>query len=262
MKPPFSYYGGKQKLAKRIIQMIPEHGLYCEPFVGGGAVFWNKPSSKVEVINDTNRELINFYRTVKHDYVSLEKQIEITLHSRDQHRKATVIYNNPDMFSELQRAWAVWTLANEGFASKIDATWGYDVASATMGRKIRNRREGFTLDYAVRMQDVQIECADALRIITSRDRPTSFFYIDPPYFNSDCGHYDGYTIEDFEMLLKVLSRLEGKFLLSSYPSEILEQYRAENDWYQFEIEQTVSVARKKVRQKRKREVFTANYPIE
>jgi|GEM_PF-6126754 len=41
----------------------------------------------------------------------------------------------------------------------------------------------------------------------------------------DGGHYDGYTIEDFEMLLKLLSRIEGKFRLSSYPSDILEEFR-------------------------------------
>lgn len=261
MKPPFSYYGGKQKLVSRILPLIPEHTLYAEPYVGGGAVFWNKEPSDVEVINDTNRELINFYRQVQDDFVSLEKQVAISLHSRDQHRQARVIYENPDMFSELKRAWAVWCLANQGFASRIDATWGYDVKSASMGSKIKNRREGFTVDYAIRMQRVQVECTDAIRIITSRDRPDSFFYIDPPYFNSDCGHYDGYTIDDFEKLLQVLSKLEGKFLLSSYPSPLLEQYRAANDWYQFDIEQTVSVARKKTKQKKKREVFTANYPI-
>jgi DNA adenine methylase len=261
MKPPFSYYGGKQKLVRRILTMIPDHQLYAEPFVGGGAVFWNKPPSMLEVINDTNRELVNFYRVVQHDYVSLEKQIQITLHSRDQHRQARVIYDNPDMFSELKRAWAVWALANQGFASKIEGPWGYDVAGNTMGKKIQNRRESFTLDYAVRMQRVQIECTDAIRIITSRDRPTSFFYLDPPYYNSNCAHYDGYTIEDFEMLLKTLSKLEGKFLLSSYPSDILEAYRKRQGWHQTSLEQTVSVARKKTNRKVKREVFTANYPI-
>lgn len=259
MKPPFSYYGGKQKLASRIIAMMPEHHLYAEPFVGGGAVFWNKERSPVEIINDTNREMINFYRTVQQDYVSLEKEIAITLHSRDLHRKAQVIYENPDMFSELKRAWAVWTLANQGFASRIDSSWGYDLAKPTMARKLKNRREGFTIDYAIRMQEVQIECTDALRIITSRDRPDAFFYCDPPYYNSDCGHYDGYTIEDYERLLQTLAKIEGKFLLSSYPSPILKQYSKAHGWHTESVEQTVSVARKKDGRKVKREVFTRNY---
>lgn len=61
MKTPISYYGGKQNLVATILPLIPDHVTYVEPFLGGGAVFWTKPKSEVEVINDTNRELINFY---------------------------------------------------------------------------------------------------------------------------------------------------------------------------------------------------------
>ena len=62
MKTPISYYGGKQKLCTTIISLLPDHNLYCEPFVGGAAVFFAKEPSGVEVLNDTNTELINFYR--------------------------------------------------------------------------------------------------------------------------------------------------------------------------------------------------------
>jgi DNA adenine methylase len=263
MKTPITYYGGKQKLASTILKLIPAHTLYAEPFFGGGAIFFEKPKSPVEVINDTNKEIINFYRTVQNDFVSLEKEIKITLHSRDLHRKASVIYNNPDMFSEIKRAWAFWTLASQSFASIIDGHWGYDIGKHTTSVKVTNKRQAFTEDYAIRLQTVQIECTDAIRIIKSRDRKDSFFYCDPPYYNSDCGHYDGYTIEDFEMLLRTLSGIKGKFLLSSYPSPILKQYVKEMGWYQEEIQQKVSVANNnsKKGQKTKIEVFTANYPI-
>jgi DNA adenine methylase len=262
MKTPISYYGGKQKLAATIIQLLPEHKLYCEPFFGGGAVFFQKPKSYVEVINDVNKEMINFYKIVQTDFVSLEKEVQITLHSRDLHRKALTIYKNPDMFSELKRAWAVWTLAAHSFSSIIDGSFGYDIAKPTTSKKIANKREGFTLEYAIRLQEVQIECTDAIRIIKSRDNADALFYCDPPYYNSDCGHYDGYTIEDFEMLLATLSKIEGKFLLSSYPSEILKKYKKEHGWYQVEIEQKVSVANKSNKPpKTKIEVLTSNYPI-
>ncbi|MFI5141085.1 MAG: DNA adenine methylase, partial [Bacteroidia bacterium] len=98
LKTPISYYGGKQKLAKTIIGLIPEHNLYCEPFCGGAAVFFNKPASNVEVINDTNNELINFYKVVKNDFANLEKEIQSTLHSRALHKKAWLIYNSPDTY--------------------------------------------------------------------------------------------------------------------------------------------------------------------
>ncbi len=66
LKTPISYYGGKQKLATKILSLIPEqHTLYAEPFLGGAAVFFSKQASKIEVLNDTNRELINFYKVVQ-----------------------------------------------------------------------------------------------------------------------------------------------------------------------------------------------------
>lgn len=263
MKTPISYYGGKQKLATTILQLIPKHTLYCEPFIGGAAIFFAKHPSPVEVINDVNKEMINFYRTVQNDFVSLEKEIRITLHSRDLHRKANVIYQNPDMFSEIKRAWAVWVLSTQSFASMLDGSWGYDVSSNTTTKKISNKRDSFTEDYAIRLQNVQIECTDALRIIKARDTKESFFYCDPPYYNSDCGHYDGYSIEDYEALLKCLSGIQGKFLLSSYPSPILDQYVKQSGWHQREIEQCVSVANNNDKPlKKKTEVLTANYQID
>lgn len=259
LKTPVSYYGGKQKLCKKILGLIPEHRLYCEPFIGGGAIYFAKPKSEVEVINDTNGELINFYRVVQRDFVSLEKEIRISLHSRDIHRKASVVYNNPDMFSEIRRAWAVWVLAHMSFSSMLDGSFGYDKAKGTTTKKISNAREAFSEELAIRLQLTQIECTDALRIIESRDTPDAFHYCDPPYFNSDCGHYDGYTQADFEALLKVLSKVQGKFLLSSYPSPILSDYAATNGWVQERIEMDVTVTAKSGKRKVKTEVLTRNY---
>lgn len=259
MKTPITYYGGKQKLAAKILKLIPEHQLYCEPFIGGAAVFFAKEPSAVEVINDTNKELINFYDVVKNDFAALEQKVRITLHSRSSFGDASHTYNRPHMFDRVQRAWAVWCLAAQGFSGLIDGSWGYDVAKNTTTKKISNKRAAFTEEYAIRLQNVQIECTDALRIIRSRDSKKAFFYCDPPYFNSDCGHYDGYSIDDFEALLKLLSQIEGKFLLSSYPSPILKQYVKQMGWHQVTVEQQTSV--NKGKGKPKTEVLTANYPL-
>lgn len=262
LKTPTSYYGGKQNLVTTILPLLPKHKLYAEVFVGGGAIFWAKEPSEVEVINDTNRELINFYEVVQNEFVELEKMIRISLHSRSLFNDAIVIYQNPHMFSRIKRAWAVWAQAAQSFSSMLDGTWGYDKSKGTTSAKITNKREAFTLDYSIRIQNVQIECTDALRIINSRDTEDSFFYCDPPYFNSDCGHYDGYTKEDFEMLLKTLSSIKGKFLMSSYPSDILKEYTQAHGWQTKQLEQTVSVANNTGKpQKKKIEVLTANYDL-
>ena len=61
---------------------------------------------------------------VQNDFVSLEKEIRISLHSRDIHRRATVIYQNPDMFDKLKRAWAIWVLSAQSFSSMLDGFMG------------------------------------------------------------------------------------------------------------------------------------------
>lgn len=260
MKTPMTYYGGKQKLASTILPLFPEHILYNEPFAGGAALFFAKEPSEVEVLNDLNTELINFYKVMQQDFISLQKKINITLHSRRMHQDANVIYNNPHLFNSLDRAWAVWVLASQGFASKLDGSWGYDKARNTATKKIINKGLQFTEEYAIRLQNAQLECADALYIIKSRDFERAFHYCDPPYFNSDCGHYSGYSEFDFDQLLQTLSTIKGKFLLSSYLSDLLEGYVKKMGWYQKRVEQQVSV--NKGAGKKKIECMTANYFIE
>jgi len=258
MKSALTYYGGKQKLVSTILPLFPDHLLYGEPFAGGAALLFAKEPSEVEILNDTNAELINFYKVMKHDFISLQKKIAITLHSRKQHSDASVIYTNPHLFNELDRAWAVWVLASQSFSSILNAGWGYDKTTNTTTKRIINKGIRFTEEYAIRLQNVQMECTDALYIIQSRDHDEAFFYCDPPYYNSEMGHYGGYTQHDFERLLQVLSKLKGKFLLSSYPSDVLETYRKKHGWQQKRVEQTISVSKNG---KKKVECMTANYAI-
>ena len=92
-------------------------------------IFWAKPKSDTEVINDTNRELINFYEVVQNEFLDLEKMIRISLHSRSLFKDAIVIYNNPHMFTRIQRAWSIWIMAAQSFSSMLDGSFGYDVVN-------------------------------------------------------------------------------------------------------------------------------------
>lgn len=257
MKTPITYWGGKQTLAALIISNIPEHTTYCEPFFGGGAVFFRKEKSKVEIINDLNQFVVNFYIQAKTNFPALQACIQSTLHSRRRWRDALVMYEHPHLFSDLEKAWAFHTLTNQGYAGKI-GTWGFGTKSHCSERKVKNARQHFIQDIADRLDQVQIECNDALYLLQLRDRPDTFFYLDPPYFNSNMGHYGGYTERNFEALLQHCAGLQGKFLLSSYPSAVLDKYKKENGWHQVDIEQVVTASKKR---KPKIEVLTANYPI-
>jgi len=193
-------------------------------------------------------------------FPALEKEIAISLHSRRQFVHAKVIYENPEMFDRVKRAWAVWMMANSSYGCMLDSSFGYDRTGST-SMKLDNKRETFTIDCAIRLQRTQIECCDALRVIRSRDVPDAFFYLDPPYVGSDQGHYDGYTQEDFDALLELLETIKGKFLLSHFRNKSLAEFSKRNGWETVEYSLPLTMTHGAKIVKRKVEVLTANYPI-
>lgn len=261
MKTPITYYGGKQKLVGKILPLIPEHDIYCEPFAGGGAVFFAKPPSKTEIINDNDAMISIFYSVLKNDFNSLKKKIEATIYDRSIFKVASVIRKIPHFFSDLSIAWAFYTLSALGFSGMLDSFGCY--TKGTNAQTLINKRALFTKELAHRMEGVQIENTDALKLLKLRDSETSFFYLDPPYVATIQGHYRGYTNQDYLNLLDVLSNLKGQFLLSSFPSDVLETYIKKNGWYSIEVNQVKAASRNpNGTKKRKIEVLTANYYIQ
>lgn len=257
MKTPISYYGGKQTLLKHILPLIPEHTLFTEAFCGGCAVFFAKQPVKCEVINDMNRELINFYSVAKSRYPELKAKIEGTLHSRDIHAHARHINSYPEFFNEIERAWAVWVCSKMGFASMLDGTFGYD-RSGTTALKIDNARVNFTDKLCQRLSRVTIENEDGIGVIKRYDCPEAFHFVDPPYVGSDCGHYEGtFNDEDFLKLLETLSGVKGKFMLTMFPHSAIQEYANRFGWKIHKIERTISAS--KTSRRRQEEWITTNY---
>jgi DNA adenine methylase len=216
-------------------------------------VFWAKHPAKVEFINDHNGEVINFYRVLKNDFPALKKEIDATLHSEFQQKQAKSIYQNPKGHDEVKRAWAIWTLSHQSFYSILNNTWKCSKIRA-IGTQLQTRKEAFTDTYSKRLERTSIFCREALDVIKKADHEDAFHYIDPPYFQADMGHYGGYTLNDFENLLKTLSEIKGKFMLSSYPSEILLAYIEKQKWTAIELDLPRSAGGG-----RKVEVLTMNY---
>lgn len=107
LKTPITYYGGKQQMAKTIIGMMPAHKIYCEPFFGGGAVFFAKGRSFLEAINDKNDRIVTFYRQCLTNFDELQQRIQTTLCAETEHHKAREIWNNWQDYSDIEVAWAV-----------------------------------------------------------------------------------------------------------------------------------------------------------
>ena len=257
LKTPISYYGGKQMLLKHILPLITEHKVYTEAYCGGCAVLFGKQPVKCEIINDMNKELINFYRVAQSDYPALKREIDASLHSRDQHTHAKHIMTHPQFFTPVQRAWAIWIGSKLGFASMLDGTFGYD-RSGTTTLKLRNAKEAFTEELCCRLGRVTVECEDGIDVIRRYDCPEAFHFVDPPYVGSDCDHYsDTFNEQDLEELLAILSEVEGKFMLTMFPHEKIERLAARYGWTIHRLDRTITAS--KVSRRRQEEWMVTNY---
>jgi DNA adenine methylase len=257
LRPPVAYYGGKQTLLPVILPMIPEHTRYVEPFLGGGAVYWSKEPSQVEIINDLDGFVINFYQVVKTDFDALKMMIDATPYARESHQKASAIRQSQEFFTPLQCAWAFFILANSSMYAVLDNQCLFPGRDIKVVATFYNKANRFGPVYTDRLRNTFVERREALYVIDQNDGEQTFFFIDPPYFNSNMGHYGGYTETDFEALLKALSNVKGKFILTCYPSELLDLHLGLNPNWEADFRDMAKSAGSKG--KRKTEVLVRNY---
>lgn len=258
IKAPIAYYGGKQQLLPAILPLIPNHKKYVEPFLGGGAVYWGKPLSEYEVINDLDGFVVNFYQVLKSDFVALRTLVEATVYGRQSHEQATVIRQSQAYFTPVQRAWAFYVLANGSMYASLDCPMKVSMNDPQIVRTFYSKVRAFGPHLADRLSNTFVEQRDAIYVLEKHDGEGTFFFVDPPYFNSDMGHYTGYTDNDFERLLSALLALKGKFILTCYPSDLLDRYAelANGNWLVERREMQLSAGAKG---KRKVEVLVRNY---
>jgi DNA adenine methylase len=243
MKPPISYYGGKQRMCPNIVPLIPRHTVYVEPFAGGAAVFFAKPWPNVtskdhyrEVLNDKDQRIINFYEQLRDNGQALCDKLQLTQYSEAEHK----IAKDLNCEDKLEAARRYYINSQQSFANKLNGGWGRSVYSQNNAGTWTNKVNQLP-EYIDRMASVFIACDDALKIIKQWDSPQTFFYCDPPYPGTNCGHYCGYTIADFQALVDTLKDVQGSFLLSNYdqPDAIIPA-----DWERFEFEATASSCRR------------------
>ena len=211
MKSPLNYLGGKSRLADKIVPLIPDdHICYCEPFCGAAWVFFRKPPSKAEVINDADGELVTFWRVVQNHLQEFLRYFKHAIISRtifDLEKK-----KDPSTLTDIQRAVRYYYLQRLGFGGKTHArTFG---TSATDGPRLNlTNIEENMIQVHWRLARVVVESLDACACITRYDRPTTFFYIDPPYWHT-AGYAVPFTDQDYPRLRDVLAGIHGRFILS------------------------------------------------
>lgn len=265
MRTPIVYYGGKHSMLPAILPRLwSPRRLYCEPFLGGGAVFFGKPRDKCEVVNDKDNRIVNFYRVAKTPakFAEMAEMAEATPLSQALHEKARAIWRGEAEAGDVESAWAMWYLSATSFEHIIGAslrtvrTSGKTLSGfASAKRRIQ--------EMAGRLDGVQIMQMDAVDCIRKFDFDGAFFYVDPPYVGADQGHYAGYGQADFDRLLDCLAGIKGKFLLSSYENGALSEMSKAHGWRTGRFASYTSFLRHGAMEHAARtELLTANYDME
>lgn len=209
-RPLVAWPGGKRRLAPQILEILPPHTCYVEPFCGAAGVLFSKPPSKAEVLNDINGDLISLYRCVQHHLDEFVRQFRWALTSRQIYEWAKM--TRPETLTDIQRAARFFYLQKLAFGAKVSSrTFG---TSATGPARINLLRLEEELSEAhLRLAHVVIEHLPWADCIARYDRPGTMFFIDPPYWQTE-GYGVPFEFDQYEQLAQVMAGLKGKAILT------------------------------------------------
>lgn len=228
MNGPLKWHGGKHYLAPRIVEMMPPHTHYVEPFAGGLAVLLAKnPEGVSEVVNDIDGRLMNFWRVLQHPdwFAEFARLCNVTPFSEELWAKsaADIKSGNPAV-----DAWRFFILCRQSLAGRMSS---FAPLSKTRTRRGMNEQASAWLSAVEglpavheRLRRVVVLNRHATKVIDSEDGEQTLFYCDPPYLQETRSAPDVYRHEMSEdehtMLLDLLRGIKGRVMLSGYRSEL------------------------------------------
>lgn len=220
MKALMKYPGSKWSIAKWVISFFPQHHSYLEPFMGSGAVLFNKPRSHIETVNDLDGNVVNLFRWIREDPERLAREIYLTPYSREVYNRA--FDEKPE--DSFQKAVNFYIRLNMGHGFRTNGEkvgWKNDV----QGRERSYASQDWChlpekiMQAAERLRGVQIEQMPATELIRRYNYPNVLIYADPPYLLST-RHGKQYREEmsdaDHVELLETILRHKGPAIISGY----------------------------------------------
>lgn len=211
---------------------MPEHKCYVEPFAGGLWVLLNKNKSSVEVINDINEDLINFYRIVRNNYEDFKKALKYLVPSRQMFEEY-VNMGSEDLnkMSNIERAVRFLYINRCSHSGRMQ-NFGYSNSRRSNLCCLTDDIDLIIDQIHGRIKDAYIECWDYKKIIeryderlNSKEKQNVLFYFDPPYHETY--DYEGNGIDLTEFSQK-LNAMNSKWILTinktSLTEEIFEKY--------------------------------------
>ena len=208
--PIIPWLGGKRRLADRLIPLFPQHDCYVEVFCGGAALYFLRPvPAKTEVLNDINGDLVNLYRVVQHHLEEFVRQFKWAISSREVFKWQQM--TRPETLTDIQRAARFYYLQQHAFGGRVD---GQTFGTATTGPAINLCRIEEQLSAAhLRLAGTYIENLAWQAVMERYDRAHTFFYADPPYWDTE-GYGVDFGFEQYEQLAAFMRRCKGKVMVS------------------------------------------------
>lgn len=232
MRNVLKYPGSKWRIADRLIELIPLHHTYIEPYFGSGAVFFRKQPSDIETINDLDNDVTNLFSCIQEDSERLARLIMSTPYSRQiyddcfkENDPVRDMLHNMDRYHKacqfLVRCWQGHGFRTNGY--KVG--WKNDVQGRERMYALWNwyRLPEWVVEVAERLRKVQIENRPALEVIKRFDYENTFMYIDPPYLlGTRRAKQYKCEMDDAEhvRLLSLLQKSQAKIMISGYASEL------------------------------------------
>jgi DNA adenine methylase len=253
MVGPLAYIGGKNRVARKIIEIFPTHTTYVEAFAGGAQILFHKEPSSVEILNDLDGEISNFFRVCQSHHEEFLRCLKYVLVSREWFN--LLKKQNPESLTDIQRAARFFYLQKNAFGGLVlNRNYHYCIARppnfnpGSLPTLIKKTHE--------RLQKVQIESVPYQEILTRYDRPSTFFYLDPPYWGRKLYRFN-FEEKDFIQLEERLRSIRGKFVLSL--NDVPEVRKLFRNYVLRGIEFHYTAQRQAG--KRFRELLIANFPL-
>lgn len=241
--PVLKWAGGKRQLLDTLIPLVPkDYSVYCEPFVGGGALFFAlQPQSAC--INDVNHELIRVYTVIKNDVDALIEQLKQFQNNKDQFYEIRSWDRNKDKYthlSDIEKAARIIYLNKTCFNGlfRVNASGEFNVPFGNYANpNIVNEPVLRAISFYFNNSEIVFNAVDYAEILKNLP-DNAFVYLDPPYdpvsvtANFTSYTKDGFSRDEQIRLRKCCDELNErsiKFMLSNSATDfIYDQYSKYN----------------------------------
>lgn len=224
---PFGYFGSKNKIALQLCNELPPHSCWVEAFCGSAALTLRKNPAPIEVINDIDSEIVNFFNQLRNNYDALCKAIELTPYAEEELNRARIATADLSELERARRFLVQSMMAINGLFGEAKGGFSYSDSYSRNGHDARvNRWNNLPerLKLVVnRLKKVRIENKDALKLLQKyKNRPATLVYLDPPYLGERTNGYnkDANDEKFHKKLLEFSNQAQCMIFISGYENDL------------------------------------------